>query len=355
MTAPNLYSILMKYTDIQILNTEFDDNFLLLYDNRTLLVGFVVKEILEYLQTGVHSVDVISNNIHKKHNLKIDNSSICATKEKLDAFLTQKTNGGLIRVFKLFNPNIINLKVLEILFLNRVFYSLLFISLALNIYFAFLLKNNLLNKQETIIWLLFTILILFSHEIGHSVSAQKYNINCKQIGVGIYLIFPIFYINLGEAWKLKKSKRILINLSGIYFQLIIGVGLIILNYVIENKIIIHLFFTNFIVILLNLNPFIKFDGYWILSDILNVKNLSKKSNDVIKNFFILNFDFIKNNLWINIYSFFKFLFLLFILSYVTKLLIGIVSKIITNNPLSIYDYLFSLILFTIIIKKIRKK
>ena len=47
----------MKYTDIQIYKTEFDDNYLLLYDNRTLLVGFIVKEILEFLQSGIYSVE----------------------------------------------------------------------------------------------------------------------------------------------------------------------------------------------------------------------------------------------------------------------------------------------------------
>ena len=203
----------MKYTDIQIHKTEFDDDFLLLYDNRTLLVGFIVKEILEYLQKGVQSVDEISENLYNKHNLTIDSNSISITKEKIDVFFSQKTSNNFIRIFKLLNPNKINFKYLEFLFFNKVFYSIFFVTLLLNTYFAFFLKNSLLNTQETIIWLLYTLLILFLHEIGHSVSAQKFNVNSKEIGVGIYLIFPVFYINLGESWKLEKSKRIIIVLN----------------------------------------------------------------------------------------------------------------------------------------------
>ena len=345
----------MKYTDIQIHKTEFDENYLLLYDNRTLLVGFIVKEILEFLQRGVNSVDEIREKIYNSHNLTIDNESINFTKEKLDSFLIQKNKNSFTRIFKLLNPNKINFGFLEFLFSNKIFYPFLITTLLFNVYFAFHLSNNFLNKNETFVWLLCLLFILLFHEIGHSISAKKYGINCKEIGIGIYLIFPVFYINLGESWKLHKSKRIVINLGGIYFQLIIGVGLIILNYFFENKIITHLFFSNFIIVLLNLNPFIKFVGYWILSDIMNVKNLSKKSNGIIKNFFILNFDFTKNKFWINIYSVLKFIFLIFIFFYVIKLSYSITSKLFTNIPLSAYDYLFSIILITIIIKKIQKK
>ncbi len=345
----------MKYTDIQIYKTEYDDNFLLLYDNRTLLVGFYVKEILELLQKGINSVEEISEKIHNSHSFIIDHESINHTKEKLKLFLSQKNKNSFTRIFKLLNPAKLNFGFLEFLFSNIIFYPLLIATLLFNIYFVFYLKNNLLHNKDTFIWLLCLLFILLLHEIGHSVSAKKYGINCKEIGVGIYLIFPVFYINIGESWKLDKSKRLVINLGGIYFQLIIGVGLIVLNYFLENRIITHLFFSNFIIVILNLNPFIKFDGYWIISDILNVKNLSKKSNSVIKNFFILNFDFTKNKLWINIYSVLKFIFLIFILFYVLKLSYNITSKLYTNVPLSASDYLFFIILITIIIKKIQKK
>lgn len=345
----------MNYIEIKIHKTEFDDNFLLLYNNKTLLVGFLVKEILECLQKDINSIDDIRKIINNKYNIAIDDSSINITKNKLDSFLNKKVNSGFIRVFKLLNPNKINSKIFGILFEKNVFYPLFLFTLSVNMYFFYTLENNILNAEQTIIWLFCTITLLILHEIGHSLSAQKFKLNCDEIGVGIYLIFPVFYINLGEAWKLNKSKRIIINLSGIYFQLLIGVVLIILNYFFESKLFIHVFFTNFIVVLLNFNPFIKFDGYWILSDIVNMKNLSKKSNDVIKNFLILNLDFVQNKFWLNIYSFLKFLFLIFILFYVIQLLIDIVSKISNNNTLSFYDYLFILILFTIIIKKTRKK
>ena len=247
-----------------------------------------------------------------------------------------------------------NFGSLNFLFSTKIFYSLLLITLFLNLFFSVFLNNKFLNTKESVIWFVCLLLILFLHEIGHSISAKKFGIKCNEIGFGTYLIFPVFYVNLGESWKLERSKRIIINLSGIYFQLIIGTGLIILNYFVENKIIIHLFFSNLIIILINLNPFIKFDGYWILSDVIDVKNLSKKSNGIIKNFLIFNMDFVKNKFWIYIYSILKLFFLAFIFLYVLTIIYKIVSKIFANIPLSAYDYLLVIILLTIIFKKYKK-
>ena len=45
----------------------------------------------------------------------------------------------------------------------------------------------------------------------------------------------------------------------------------------------NLFNLNLIIVLINFNPFLKFDGYWIISDLFSEKNLEKTANNVIKN------------------------------------------------------------------------
>jgi putative peptide zinc metalloprotease protein len=353
MAVPDFKLHLMNYKNIQIHKTEFNDDYLLLYNNRTLMVGFLVKEILELLQNDVSSHNDINEEMNLKYNIDIDENAISSIKERLDNFLNQKSKDNFIRLFRILNPDKLNLHFLDFLFFKNIFYILFFITFIINLYFIIALdKAPLYNTKEIIIWIFSIFFILFMHEIGHFISAKKYGVASKNIGFGIYLIFPVLYINLGESWRLQKSKRIMINLAGIYFQLIIGTMLIIMYFFFDNHIILYLFFTNFIIVLINMNPLIRFDGYWVLSDVMNVKNLSKKSTETLKS--IVKMDFYKNSFWMNTYSVFKLFFLLFIFLHIVIMISKIAVKLFNNYPLSMYDYLFSLIIITLIIKKIKK-
>ena len=78
----------------------------------------------------------------------------------------------------------------------------------------------------------------------------------------------------------------------------------------------------FIKTLFNLNPFFRTDGYWILSDLINAPDLRKKSNMILKSFFInpKSITYTKKNIFFIIYAFisygliFVFLLTLFILN-----------------------------------------
>lgn len=141
------------------------------------------------------------------------------------------------------------------------------------------------------------LLILFFHELGHAASSYLFRATPKSIGFGFYLIFPVLYTDVTEIWKIARYKRVIVNLGGIYFQLLINILLIVWYHstsddllpLIRSTIVI-----NSVTIFLNLNPFFKFDGYWIYSDIFNLKNLHSQTFAYLiytikknhKNFFI---------------------------------------------------------------------
>ena len=123
------------------------------------------------------------------------------------------------------------------------------------------------------------------HEIGHSSALSYFKGYPKEIGIGLYLIFPIFYSSITDSWKVERKNRIIINFGGIYFEIIlISIGL--LFFLITKKIILILLcILNLVVILYNLNPLIRTDGYWILSDATNTPNLANVSMQRMKLFF----------------------------------------------------------------------
>jgi len=256
------------YKEIIILETDFSDKYLIKHKEKTMFVGFIVKDIIEFLKLGL-SYNEIHTSINKKYNLEIELHRINEIIIKqINPFITTGKYQSFKKIFKLFDPNTLYFpKSILKIFNPFFFYSsiLIFSLLNLIIYknYAFHLTTTF---EEKIIIYIFLLFVLVLHELGHAISAKKYNINVKEIGFGMYYILPVFYVDLNEVWKLDRKKRILINLSGIYIQMILGLLFFSLSFLFEStkNILMSLFLVNFSIAVLNLNSFLKFDSYLIL-------------------------------------------------------------------------------------------
>lgn len=344
------------YKEIQIIETDFEDKYLIKYKEKTMYVGFIVRDIIEFLKEGKNNMEIHSS-ITNKYNvdLKIDSIDDIIV-NKINLFIVKNEAKTFRKIVKLFDPSLLILpKIIFKIFEPLCFYVSLLVLCALHIYvytYSFHTPTNSFYDVFITYILLFGILIL--HELGHSFAARKYNVNVKEIGFGIYYILPVFYVDLNEAWKLEKNKRVIINLSGIYLQLFSGILLFLLSVIFKNQsnILMNLYFINLSIVILNLNPFLKFDGYWILSDLINENDLNKTSNLVIK-------DLIKfkkpNEKWIVIfYSISKLIFIYCVISLLIKSMYSSAQGVIKNGHLDLYA-IFPLLILCLIIYKIFKK
>lgn len=326
------------YNEIEALEKESDNTYLLLYQNKTLSVGYLVKDILQLLQKGIFEPTRISESLQKEHNFVINKEDIEQTISLIDKFVLEKVNSSFLKFGKLINPEYIPFK-LNFIFDKFIFYTSFACVFILNILISIIVSHESINSTSGwIVLVILLLIILFFHELGHSLSAKKFGINCKEIGIGLYLIFPVLYTNLGESWKLKKEKRIIINLSGIYFQLVIGTIIGVLAWLMNSAVLSYLFFTNFTIALLNLNPFFKLDGYWVIADLLNIRNLSKAANNEISNFFSFKSKN-KINIKLLIYALLKLVFMVFVFILIINITISLFNKIYNSNPLSYREYL----------------
>jgi putative peptide zinc metalloprotease protein len=127
------------------------------------------------------------------------------------------------------------------------------------------------------------------HEFGHGLSCKAFGGEVHEMGFLILCLSPAMYCNVSDAWTLpNKWKRIIISGAGIYVELMIAAiatfvwwntpGQPFVNYMALSLMVVCSVST----ILFNGNPLMRFDGYYVLADWLEIPNLRDRSNKYIQ-------------------------------------------------------------------------
>lgn len=135
-------------------------------------------------------------------------------------------------------------------------------------------------------WLTAGLAITFAkvlHELGHAFTAQRYGCRVPAMGIAFVVMWPMLYTDANEAWKLPhKRHRLAIGAAGMLAELALAVVATALwNVVPDGPLRAALFLlatTTWIVTLgINASPFMRFDGYFLLSDWLDTPNLHSRA------------------------------------------------------------------------------
>ena len=122
------------------------------------------------------------------------------------------------------------------------------------------------------------------HELGHAFTATRYGVRVAHMGVSLVVMFPMLYTDTSESWKLTNHRqRLAIVSAGMMAEM--GLALLAtLGWSIteDGAVRSALFFlatTSWILTLgVNASPFMRFDGYFVLSDLLDLPNLHARSS-----------------------------------------------------------------------------
>lgn len=140
------------------------------------------------------------------------------------------------------------------------------------------LKFDTPISPELAFWLyIIAGLSILSHELGHVSACNKFGAKHGEIGFGFYLFMPVCYADVTDAWKLPAAKRIIIDFAGVFMDLIFLHLCFLGIYFFKIQILMYVCIPIVMNILFNLNPFFRFDGYWVLADALGIPNLRAKS------------------------------------------------------------------------------
>jgi putative peptide zinc metalloprotease protein len=120
------------------------------------------------------------------------------------------------------------------------------------------------------------------HECGHATACKYGGARPGVMGVGVYIVYPAFYTDVTDAYRLDKKGRLRTDLGGVYFNTIFilltagayfltGFEPLLLIIPIQHLEILHQFL-----------PFIRLDGYYIVSDLTGVPDMFMRIKPVLK-------------------------------------------------------------------------
>lgn len=139
-----------------------------------------------------------------------------------------------------------------------------------------------LTAQEAFIATFLAMSGIVMHELGHASACRKFGAKHGSIGLGFYLISPVLYADVTDVWKLRQRERIIVNLAGLYMQLILCAVAGVIFLFTHNGMALLFIYINLLSFITNLNPFFRYDGYWVLSDAVKIHNLRPKAIRFVK-------------------------------------------------------------------------
>ncbi|MDA8745994.1 M50 family metallopeptidase [Rubripirellula amarantea] len=127
------------------------------------------------------------------------------------------------------------------------------------------------------------------HELGHAIICKHFGGECHQIGPMLLVFTPALYCDTSDSWMLpSRFQRAAVGLAGIATELVLA-SLATLIWASTAPGIVHYIAMNVMLvcgvstIVFNANPLLRYDGYYVLSDLWDVPNLGQKSTRMLSN------------------------------------------------------------------------
>jgi putative peptide zinc metalloprotease protein len=143
--------------------------------------------------------------------------------------------------------------------------------------------KHLVNWRGAVGALLIVAAIRLIHEMAHAYAARSRNVRVPTMGIALLVGWPVPYCDVTGAWGLsRRTDRLLISIAGIAAELAIG-GIALLCWSLahdgafQQAMAMLSSITILSTVLINLNPALRYDGYYVLSDLLAVDNLQSRA------------------------------------------------------------------------------
>lgn len=125
------------------------------------------------------------------------------------------------------------------------------------------------------------------HELGHAYAIRKWGGEVHEIGIMLLVLSPVPYVDASASWGFAdKRKRIVVGAAGIAVELFLGALALFVWLAVEPGAVRAIAYNVMLIsgvstLLFNGNPLLRFDGYYVLTDAIEIPNLGSRSNQYI--------------------------------------------------------------------------
>ena len=148
--------------------------------------------------------------------------------------------------------------------------------------------QHMLSWQGAVLYGLSLVFVKSLHELGHAFMAVRYRLRVPTIGIAFMVLMPVLYTDTSGAWRLRsRRQRLMIDSAGIQVELALAClatclwcflpdgGFRLATFAVAT--------TSWVTSLfVNLNPLMRFDGYYILSDAIGFQNMQTRGFDMAR-------------------------------------------------------------------------
>jgi putative peptide zinc metalloprotease protein len=122
------------------------------------------------------------------------------------------------------------------------------------------------------------------HEIGHAAACRYGGADPGLMGVGLYIVWPAFYTDVTDAYRLGRGGRLRTDLGGVYFNalFILGLGGVYTLTGIESLLVVALLLH--FEMAHQMLPFLRLDGYYVVADLVGVPDLFQRIRPILMSF-----------------------------------------------------------------------
>jgi putative peptide zinc metalloprotease protein len=130
-------------------------------------------------------------------------------------------------------------------------------------------------ERPGLLILVFAVTVLSAgfHEFGHAAAARYGGSTPGVMGFGMYLVWPAFYTDVTDSYRLGRGGRLRTDLGGLYFNAIVAVAITGLWWWLRYDALLLVVATQILQMLRQLAPMVRFDGYHVLADLTGVPDL----------------------------------------------------------------------------------
>jgi putative peptide zinc metalloprotease protein len=139
------------------------------------------------------------------------------------------------------------------------------------------------------LWLIVTWVVLkILHELAHAIACQRQAATVRETGLVLILLAPLAYVDVTSCWRINSRwSRIVVASAGMYLELVIAALAVLLwafvdapqaRFLLHNLVIAAGLST----LLFNANVLMRFDGYFILADLIEVPNLYSEASAALR-------------------------------------------------------------------------